>query len=381
VNDHEPLSNKFDLRRILKTGVANSLHWSGLDRAVGSLRGRNAAPFVVGYHRVVEDFKSCATHSMPSMLVSKDAFIRQLEWLGRHYDFVSLDELASIQQGPPRQGKPVAAVTFDDGYQDYYDNAFPILQRMGIPSAVFVVTNLVGTTQLLVHDELYWLFSTLEAKTGTVSANIPQGVVQRMLLPNRVKKTLLQRINGIHAPFKLTRSILETLGPSDVRAYIRTLTRLMQVQPCQLQEFRLMGWDALNTLVKNGVTVGSHTRTHALLDGEPATVVRRELEGSRLALEHHLGVRINHLAYPDGRFDAVVVREAAAAGYSTACTICGHQDQMHSLLTVSRKMLWEKSCMDSLDVFSPAIMSCQANGIFDPADKCQLQHGARVGSC
>jgi hypothetical protein len=102
------------------------------------------------------------------------------------------------------------------------------------------------------------------------------------------------------------------------------------------------------------------------------------MEGSRQVLEQQLGVPVQHFAYPDGRFDAVAINAALAAGYRTASTICGHVDARHPLLTLPRKILWEKSCMDRFGHFSPAILSCQVNGIFDIAGKCRLPHWAHL---
>jgi len=48
----------------------------------------------------------------------------------------------------------IAAITFDDGYQDFYDHALPMLQRKGIPSAIFVMTDYAGTGQVPLHDRL-----------------------------------------------------------------------------------------------------------------------------------------------------------------------------------------------------------------------------------
>ncbi len=76
------------------------------------------------------------------MLTSTKMFEQHLDWIGRHFRFVDLDEIGSaVRNGVPFE-EPVAAVTFDDGYQDIYEHAVPILKRKGIPAAAFVVTDL-----------------------------------------------------------------------------------------------------------------------------------------------------------------------------------------------------------------------------------------------
>jgi peptidoglycan/xylan/chitin deacetylase (PgdA/CDA1 family) len=135
-----------------------------------------------------------------------------------------------------------------------------------------------------------------------------------------------------------------------------------------------MDWDMLGKMAQSGVTVGSHTRSHTLLATAPEPVVREELEGSRRALEQRLGAPVRHLAYPDGSFNAGTIRAVHAAGYLTACTTCGHGNEEFPQLALSRRLLWERACMDSFGQFSPAILSCEVNGVFDGRERCTYAH-------
>ena len=146
-------------RRLLKSVTAAAIcraHGGALPAALGL---RRLQPLIIGYHRVVEDFSSTAETDMPTMLVSRVMFERHLEWLGRHFRFVSLDESGEqVLHGVPFS-QPVAAITFDDGYRDVYENGVPILKRKGVPAAVFVVTGLVGRSCWQTHDRLYSLMA------------------------------------------------------------------------------------------------------------------------------------------------------------------------------------------------------------------------------
>jgi peptidoglycan/xylan/chitin deacetylase (PgdA/CDA1 family) len=77
--------------------------------------------------------------------VSPEAFERQMQWLKESgCNIISLDELARYREKgaiPPR----TVAITFDDGYEDNYTNAFPVLQRYRIPATIFITTgDLIG---------------------------------------------------------------------------------------------------------------------------------------------------------------------------------------------------------------------------------------------
>jgi hypothetical protein len=143
------------LRNQVKSAVASALakaHDHGLAGWRHSYR-----PLVIGYHRIVEDFDAESKSEMPSMLTSIEMFKQHLDCLGRSFRFVSLDDIGErLLNGQPFE-EPVAAITFDDGYRDVYELALPILERKGIPGAMFVVTDLVGRPTWQIHDKLYHL--------------------------------------------------------------------------------------------------------------------------------------------------------------------------------------------------------------------------------
>ena len=63
------------------------------------------------------------------------------------FKVVSLHEILSFINGKASDERLVA-ITFDDGYQDFYDNAFPVLKTYKFPSTVFLVSDLVGKESL-----------------------------------------------------------------------------------------------------------------------------------------------------------------------------------------------------------------------------------------
>jgi peptidoglycan/xylan/chitin deacetylase (PgdA/CDA1 family) len=129
-------------------------------------------------------------------------------------------------------------------------------------------------------------------------------------------------------------------------------------------------WPMLARMQRCGITIGSHTRTHARLSREPIDTLAEEVEGSRQELEHVLGRSVKHLAYPDGSFDRACVRAVAAAGYEFAYTTCLHRDPQHPLLTIPRRLLWEHSSVDAAGRFAPDILDCQMRGFLTGPRPC-----------
>lgn len=99
---------------------------------------------VLLYHRVSDDARD-------NLTVGIAQFERQMALLSRHCDVLSLQQVldaGTLAQSP----RPRVAVTFDDGYQDNYTHAAPILERHRIPCAFFVSTGIVNSDRRFPHD-------------------------------------------------------------------------------------------------------------------------------------------------------------------------------------------------------------------------------------
>ena len=86
--------------------------------------------------------------------VPPESFARQMEWLDHEsFKFLSLDEVLS-RQGLVSLWEKAVALTFDDGYRDNFENAFPRLTEKGRPAALFIVVDWVEKKGFMNWDEI-----------------------------------------------------------------------------------------------------------------------------------------------------------------------------------------------------------------------------------
>jgi len=354
------------LRNIVKSAVASAIA-TAHDRGLTPSFRTGFRPLIVGYHRIVEDFQAEAQVEMPSMLTSREMFERHLDCIGQSFTFVSLDEIGDrLLNGLPFD-RPVAAITFDDGYQDVYELALPILERKGIPAAMFVVTDLVGRPSWQIHDQLYHLV----AKAFASWDDPPQqmwGLLNDLGLPARDFKRRVSTSD----PMIAVSTLLPGLPQADLR---RLMAGLESSVGNGFHNVPLtVTWLQVNDMQRRGFTIGSHTRSHVSLPTESSATIAAELIQSRQELESRLGEHVDHFAYPGGHFTGAVVEAVARAGYRFAYTACPHEAPQHRLLTLERLLLWEGSSVNGDGQFIPGILTCQAHALWPPARRCDRVH-------
>ncbi len=124
---------------------ARDIVWGGAEVRRADARVRETTPQlpILMYHRIAED----GPPGLARYRVSPAAFAEQMRWLRRHgYHAVTSNDIAGhLASGRPFEGRPVM-ISFDDGYRDFHQVAWPILRANDFCAEVFVVTDRVGGT-------------------------------------------------------------------------------------------------------------------------------------------------------------------------------------------------------------------------------------------
>jgi peptidoglycan/xylan/chitin deacetylase (PgdA/CDA1 family) len=244
------------------------------------------------------------------------------------FDLVPLDEVPSRLAAP---GRPVAAVTFDDGYRDTVEHALPVLRRHSAPFTVFVTTQFADGIGRLWWVELEEAIARLDRVAVTVGG-------ERFAAPCRTPPEKAAAFDGL---YRLVRS-----GPEEsLRATVALLSAEAGLDPAAIAKRLCLGWDELSGLaLEPGATIGAHTLSHPMLAKWPTPFARHEIAGSKAMIEARLGRPVRHFAYPVGDPTSAGPREFALArdaGFASAVTtrpghlFPAHRTHLHALPRVS----------------------------------------------
>jgi peptidoglycan/xylan/chitin deacetylase (PgdA/CDA1 family) len=293
-------------RGALKRGLAGVALRTGVSR----LLRRAGGVRIFGYHHVLPR-EEAPPWIMAPLVISPSTFATHLDELARGFDVWSVDDAVALLLGerlPPRSGREVAVITFDDGYRSVLRHAGPLLHARGLPAAMYVPTG--GGP--LVHDRLHALLVRCVAQRMRVTGT---AVADRVTWALARADRLLDAGHTVDA----TDAILDLISSTEGRALCDALAARLG-EPEDDTAGLLLDWSELARLRALGFTIGAHTETHALLPALDDDALRDELARPRETIRARLGVTPATVAYPAGRYDARVARAAAAAGYRAALT-------------------------------------------------------------
>ncbi len=159
---------------------------------------------ILMYH-YIRDYNNPKDTTGMVLSVSPANFDAQMGYLSSHgYTPITLDTLAAIYANQaPAPGKPVV-ITFDDGYIDFYSNAFPILKKYGFHAVSFIPTGLIGAGGYMSWDNIKELQKSglISFEAHTVSHTyLPKLSYQQMVKELQDSKNTLQNQTGIVVNF------------------------------------------------------------------------------------------------------------------------------------------------------------------------------------
>lgn len=226
------------------------------------------------YHRIE------SLETVSSLVVTEQNFEDQLCYIKENFEVLKADESWN------GVNKKSVVLTFDDGYVDFYRNAYPLLKKYNIPATVFVATGNIGNTREFWWDRLErCIFEGNPPSRFTICD-------KRYAIPDFADREAL--MDEIHDQ-------VIVMHCEDREAAVDELAEKFHVEREVRERYRTMNAEEIKELSKDPlITIGAHTVSHILCDCESAAFQKKEIEESKLVLEKITGKEVNLFAYPNG---------------------------------------------------------------------------------
>ncbi len=318
------------LKKTIIRGGLETLYFSGLHHLMRPVFGGVGA--ILTLHHVRPP-RSDAFQPNRLLEVTPRFFEVLLRWLKRaRVDVISLDEMHRRFIAGEFQRRFVC-ITFDDGYKDIKQFAYPLLKKYEMPFALYIATSFPDRI-----GELWWL---------GLEAVIAQNSRIGMLINGQQQFFDCGTVSEKRELWDAVYGYLRSMKTEDeLRAVVRDLCACHRVDMAAFCRDLCMDWEEIAELAADPLcTIGAHTVNHKMLMKVPDdAAVRAEMEMSRAVIEAALGTRPEHLAYPVGDPTSAGPREfriASELGFKTAVTtrpgvlFRAHRDHLTALPRIS----------------------------------------------
>jgi peptidoglycan/xylan/chitin deacetylase (PgdA/CDA1 family) len=278
--------------------LARGLFWSGASFLLPHLPERDSL-LVLLYHRIGNSEDDLFDSGVFS--ATADLLDNQLSYLKRHVTLVTLEEALSFIDGAMKEEKSRCRVliTFDDGYLDNYEIAFPILRSHGVQGVFFLATSMVGSCQIPWWDHIAYLMKT----------------AQRSRFSLRYPADLAVNIDrrGLTASLEAVLKLYKRPDNFDPGRFIQELAQAAKGEEPPGTLRRFLNWDEAREMTSGGMVIGSHAHSHRVLSQLEPERQYEELSRSRAILREQLGFDAEVLAYPVGHKSSFSEQTESAA--------------------------------------------------------------------
>jgi len=261
-----------------------------------------------------------------------EQFAAEVRYLRDHFRLVGPAELPTLADPDYTPDEPTAVITFDDGYRDNIEYAFPILQDLHAPAAFFITTDFIDRPRLPWWDHVTFALAQTE--------------VEQLVLEHPEPLTLDLRPDSHPASSSRLIDAYLHAAPDDEPRNLDHLDERagLDVDSPTLGRRLFMGWDDVRALDRAGMIVGSHGVAHRNFARRSERAQATGLTESKQILERELGHEITAFAYPYGGpddFTDATVRLAREAGYRLGFSLKNRVDPpgSHHPLTIPRLVI------------------------------------------
>lgn len=242
-------------------------------------------PVILMYHSV--NHRDCP-YVYPDNVITTENFESQVKYLSRKKNVISLLELLEHIENSTEFPPNAVVLTFDDGYSDFYTNAYPILRKYGSPCIIFLATKFLSSGEGKWEDRLAYLIHMIDSESFKINVG---GKNIRFKASSKIEKR-----NSI----KELSSILSKTNDDDMCRIMKEIERT--AGNIRVSNQTMLKWSDV-LLFKDSplVSIGAHTHNHIDLGKASRELAKSEINRSKTEIEKIIKRRCCFFSYPLGK--------------------------------------------------------------------------------
>ncbi len=339
------------LKMIIKSLLAGAFYFGGILRLfkfINNTSGRRLT--ILAYHRVTNKNICDIKASLPSLFVTRDSFIKQLEFIKKYYTIINFKELkihAAKNDIPPN----LLIITFDDGYEDNYQNAYPIMQSINVPAVMFLTVNKISRNDHIPYwwDRMYRYLNQYEQ--WYVKGLHPELDVEIQALLKQFTK------NPSHLFSYLNQGDTDKIDNllNSMQSKYKISNDLLNGENAILQ------WEQVQKM-RESIEIGSHTCSHHNLVHLKENALLYEIAESSKMIRAKIKDDGIAFSYPAGNHNDFIKSKVIEAGYDFAVTTETGINDLKDKFTLKRICIWEGTSSGLDGKFSKSLFAYKLMG-------------------
>jgi len=265
---------------------------------------RQNGVYCFNFHRI-GDANNCK-YDPNVFSCSVEDLAKYLHFLKNNFEIINQERFIGIIESGRVVDEKLAYITFDDGYLDNYELAFPVLVAMQVPATFFVATGLIEAKAIPWWDEIAWHIKHCNLSELRLSS-WNKTIILSTASENKSIREVLSQFKSSSA--QIDAQLVE----------LRSITGLVLTH--YTNEF--MTWQHLSEMESAGMTIGAHSHSHRIFSSLNAKELSHELYHAKKLLEAQLTNEVLAISYPVGNastYNKNMFDEIERQGYQLAFT-------------------------------------------------------------
>lgn len=247
-----------------------------------------------------------------------------MRFIKSSFNVITLNDLL-VEYSMGRVPDNAVVVTFDDGYYDFFEYAFPIMKEENIKPTIFLTTGFVNGELWLWPDKIRYALDHTSLSVLSVDG-IPE---------------YLDLVEHKERAWHIISDYCLTLENTKKECFIINLYNSLNVDvPIDAPKaYKAVTWQQVKEMMDAGLEVGSHSHSHPILTKLSDAQLFRELTKSKDLIKEKLNLSTNIFCYPNGQrvdFNEKIKKSVVDSSYRYAVSAFPSTEPLKDLLEINR---------------------------------------------
>jgi len=284
------------------------------------------------FHGVIKKKESKIRNYNNKHILEKK-FYKNLKELKKKHVFLSIDEICFYIKNRINFPKNSLSISFDDGFENNFTVAAPILDDLKIPATFYFSTDFIENNSISWIDKLEYCLEN--KKRGEI------------ILPWKKKKVVFNNSQNKINLLKNIRREIKNNFKFDINSFVKSFFfQLKKKEPISLNSpiDKKINWRQVKKLNDNQLfTIGGHSHNHVSLGSLSEKKLDYEISKSFSLFKNRVNLKLKHYSYPEGRkidFNYKIIKKLKKKGIVSCPTAINGSNNLNSnLFKLNRKMI------------------------------------------